>query len=437
MQTIALIEPNTGGHHLTYLRIFSKTLVELGYRVMAFSTEAETLEAWIECQVPGQIGRFYAFQMSRPQPLKLPLVGRVRQLPLIGHLPQPAGVLARWQHTAQIIETASQQIGYTPDLVFLNWLDSYLSHYLPHHLVDQVFPYTWAGLYFRPGQLRFKEKSGLKPLLPHCAIARSSHCKGIGVLDEGMVSELQKIIRQPVIPFPDFADESPPDLTYELVQRIRAQAGQRKIIGLFGALSKRKGMVTLLRVAQRSLQENWFFVFAGSLSESTFHQDYEERFQAEYDWIYSVVNARPPNCLFHFERIPQESQFNALVYSCDVLFAAYENFPYSSNILAKSAAFKKPVIASAGGCMGRRVERFEIGLTISEGSVDECIQALQKLLNSSSKTQLKLEFEGYHSLHSHQRLKTIFANLINMPILVKQRPKFTFSNKDDVRSNKR
>lgn len=412
MKTIALIEPNSGGHHLTYLQLFSKTLLDLGCRVMAFSSESDTLTDWANVHT-NKARHLHAFQITKPLPPKLPGLGRVRRLPVLGHVPQPIGIVSKWNHTAELIRQAAQQIGISPNLVFLNWLDSYFSHYLTHHLVDQVFPYPWAGLYFRPGALRFQRRSLLKSPFPHCAIARSPRCHGVGILDEGLTSNLHQVIGNPVIPFPDFADESPPDPGYELVQQILDKAGKRKIIGLFGALSKRKGLVTLLRAAQQSHHKDWFFVFAGSLSASRFHQDYSQRFPEEYDWVQSVVAARPDNCFFHLERIPQESQFNALINACDALFAAYENFPYSSNILAKAAAFKKPVITSEGFCMGRRVEQFEIGLTIPQGDVYQSIMALQKLFDHPEKLSLRFDFAGYQSLHSTQRLNTIFVDLMN------------------------
>jgi hypothetical protein len=53
---------------------------------------------------------------------------------------------------------------------------------------------------------------------------------------------------------------------------------------------------------------------------------------------------------------PDEAQFNSLVYICDILFAAYNNFPNSSNILTKAAIFQRPVVVSNNFCMEKRVK---------------------------------------------------------------------------------
>jgi glycosyltransferase involved in cell wall biosynthesis len=416
MKTVALIEPYQGGHHFTYLRLFTETLLNLGCRVMTFSQEPGLLLESIVADCPDWSDRLHAFEMFPLQPVPLPILGRVRTLPGVGPIPQLSGTLSRWKQAAKIVQTAAQQTGHEPNLVFFDWLDGYFSHYLTHHFIDLVFPYKWAGLYFRPGHLRYGERSlpVLKAPLAHYSLARSRNCHAIGVVDEWVVDKLQRGLKAPVIPFPDFTDETAPDPNYELVNQIRKKAGGRKIIGLVGALSKRKGVVTLLKVAQQAAEKNWFFVIVGALSEHQFHQDYGQRFPEEYAWVKSVADFPPENCFFHLNHIPEESQFNALIKVCDVVFAAYENFPYSSNILTKAAVFQKPVVASQKFCMGKRVEHFQVGLTIPEGNVTHCIEALQHLLTEDSPvtTDLSFDFKGLRALHCADRLQDSFKAVL-------------------------
>jgi hypothetical protein len=123
--------------------------------------------------------------------------------------------------------------------------------------------------------------------------------------------------------------------------------------------------------------------------------------------IKNFVFQSPSNCLFHFERIPDESQFNAVVSSCDVLFAVYQGFPHSSNILTKAAIFKKPVLVSNSFCMGERVRKFKLGLTVDEGKVLECNEALRRLLgqpNLNTQQEISFNFEEYKYLHSIDKL---------------------------------
>lgn len=405
MKTIALVDANHGrGHHLTYMRFFCKTLLELGYRVLVFYPDTKAVTNWLDTHCPDHTDNCYAFAIDEYAH---------RQLPIFGKIPsrlQPLVVLARWQYTKHIIQKAIDQVGHKPDLVFFNWLDNYLSYFIPHYVIDLLFPYKWSGIYFRPGDLRFKKHAPL----PHYAIARSSWCQALTLLDEGFSRVIEPKLRVPVIPFPDLTDETPPDSTLDIIRQIKARAGTRKIIGLIGSLSKRKGLFTFLEVAHRLANEDYFFVLAGPLNQATFHQEYDQTLSNEFSQLEEMVKKPPENCFFYFQSIPDGSHFNAFINAFDVLFAAYENFPYSSNILTKAAVFQKPVIVSDGFCMAERVKRFQFGLTIPEGNVAECITAIETLSNPYLLTEsnLSFDFEGYKRLHSAQRLGEIFTALL-------------------------
>ncbi len=407
MKTIALFDDLQGGHHLTYLKLFSKTLLEMGYQVITFCSQPDEVSKWIVINCSKQSQQFHALKVQEHQ---------APTLPILGQLPQTLVTLLRWQYTTKVIQKASSQLGYSPDLVFFNWLDNYFSNYLTHHIIDHVFPYNWSGLYFHPSHTQFKRH--VLPIfgheLIHYASAKSSRCHGLAILNEFDAKKIQSHINNPVIVFPDIADESTPDQNYQVVKEIREKAGTRKIIGLFGFLSKRKGLLTLLETAQRSVKENWFFVFAGHLYES-------DLLPEEISQVWTFVKSQPTNCFFHLERIPTEAQFNSLIDVCDVLFAAYNSFSSSSNILTKAALFQKPVIVSDGFCMSERVKKFRLGLSIPEENVNKCIEALDYLFYQidTNLEKLKPDFESYKSLHSLEYLelgfKTIFQN-INSPI---------------------
>ena len=399
MKTIALIDTHQGGHHLTYLRFFSKSLLELGYRVMTFCPNPTALHQWISQNCPSQAELFQSFEVQEPA---------FKRFPIIRRLSQPLNILTRWRHAAATIQDASVKTGHPPDLVFFAWIDSYLSHYLTHHIIDRIFPYRWSGIYFQPPhELRLKQLSTHRAPLNHYAVLQSSRCQGIAVLNEDIAEALQSKLRNPVITFPDIADESPPDLSFSVAQQIREKASDRKVIGLLGNLSKRKGFLTLLEAAQKAAPEDLFFVFAGPFSKPSFSP-------SELAKIQAIIQSAPPNCLFHFEYIPDEPQLNALIQECDILFAAYHHFPYSSNTLTKASVFNKPVIVSAGFCMGARVQRFRLGLSIPEGNAIQCIEALHKLCDRSglANADLQPDFAGYKQLHSIAQLKIAFQQLL-------------------------
>jgi glycosyltransferase involved in cell wall biosynthesis len=397
MKTIVLIDIHQDGHHLMYLQIFSKILLDLGHQVLVFCPTPDALKHWIAGTCPETYPLFQSIGIEAPPPVSLPIVGR---------LPQVFNVLVRWQQAASLIRQATSNLGKKPDLVCFNWIDSYLSHYLPAALVDVIFPYPWFGLCFQPKLWSSSLKSQQTLVNYHQAL-NARHCRSAGVLDETQRQLLQKQILTPVLTFPDVTDASEPDFSAPVVQQLRARAKGRKIIALLGSLNKRKGLLTLLEVAQRSQAQPWLFAFIGQLSTYTLSLDQITQIQA-------IASTNPDNCFFHFQHIPNEAQFNALVSECHILFVAYEKFPYSSNLLTKSALFCKPVIASDEGCMGERVRQFQLGLTIPSGNAGKCFEAIQKLCadNLDGQTASQSGFKRYQQEHSTLRLQAVIQHML-------------------------
>jgi glycosyltransferase involved in cell wall biosynthesis len=409
MKTIALIDTNHGrGHHLMYMRWLCKSLLDSGYRVISFYPVASEVRDWIQEHCPQGADRFYGFDLANLERWDLPYIGwmKPKRIFFAGYLQKIFITLGRWKQATDAVERVTRDLGFSPDLVFFNWIDNYLSYYFSHHWVDFIFPYAWSGLYFRPGEIRFQKQTRL----PHYAIARSPRCRGLTLLNEDAIETLQQNLSAPVVLFPDFTDESAPNPDCELVRHIRDKAGDRKIVGLLGSLSKRKGIMTLLEVAQRSQAENYFFIFVGTLQSHTFAQDYNQTFPEEFQTVQDWAAAPPENCFFYTDFIATEADFNAVVKTCDVLFAAYENFKYSSNILTKAAVFEKPVIVSDGYCMAERVRSHRLGVVIPEGNAQACQDALKSVFGAEPKAFF--DFTDYRHLHSVNRLGEIFQDLL-------------------------
>ncbi|MGC9502628.1 glycosyltransferase [Baaleninema sp.] len=416
MKSIAFIDTNHGrGHHLTYMRGFCKTMLEAGYRVFCFYPDPDAVQNWLEERGTVSLEYFHPVKMPKLKRKEIPFFGMFPEnLPGLGRLPQPIAVLARWNYAATQVRKAVETVGVEPDLVFFNWLDNYFSYYLNGTIVDRLFPYPWSGLYFRPGSLRFGDRK--LPLsnvsLDHWSIAKASHCRALTLLDEDIAQTLQGQLPCPVFPFPDFTDETPAKPNCDIVRQIRDKAQGRKIIGLVGSLSKRKGLLTLMEVAQRSAEKDWFFVFAGPLSQAMFNQDFDRELNDDYLKFQSFSESQSKNCFFYLKSIPDDGTFNGVINACDLLFAAYENFQYSSNTLTKAALFQKPLVVSQGYCMDRRVQRFGMGLSIPEGDVEACIDAFDRLLETPNETSLSFDFEGYLQQHSIASLERILKTIV-------------------------
>jgi glycosyltransferase involved in cell wall biosynthesis len=398
VRTITLFDNCRDGHHLTYLKLLSKLLLQMGHRVMVLCQQSAELREWLTVQCPSLCDRWHVIEVTAVDPPRVPLLGK---------LPRTALVLAEWRYAAVRIHAAAKEIGHTPDLVFFPWLDSYLSDYLTHHPIDWLFPYAWSGLYLQPLHLRtgFRKLPILNLPLTSYQVLRSHRCQSVALLDEREVKPLLSYLHKPVIAFPDLTDETLPDLKWEVISEINRRAAGRKIVGLVGGLTRRKGLFTLLKVAQQMPTEDWFFVFAGQLYRHELTDEEQVAIQSAQEQL--------PHCFFYLHRIPDEGQFNAVIHTCDVLFAAYERFPYSSNILTKAAVFDKPIIVSNGGLMGDRTRVYGLGLTIEEGSVKDCMNALQALHANLTGAQRQWEpdFAGYRQVHSLQQMRRAFETI--------------------------
>ncbi|MEE9542775.1 MAG: glycosyltransferase [Thermodesulfobacteriota bacterium] len=397
MKTIALVDPFYGGHHEIYLKLFSKALSALGFRVMVFTLRPNEMEEMVkeDSEIDCSTIRFF----SIPE-----LVNRDSLFYSFWGLTTGA---RRWRAMRKSIKEASSATGWSPDMVFIAWLDSYLNFFAGRRIVDLLFPYDWSGLYFHPLRLRVPESSSLPEAINLYGALRSVRCKTVAVLDEGVVGKLKKCLGgKRVVAFPDVADASPPDSNYSVLREIRDKARGRKIITIIGSLEKRKGILSLLEVAKSNAMENFFFVFAGKLKDKTFKNE-------ELELIRENAERPSDNCFFHLASISGESRFNALMEATEIVYASYDGFYHSSNILAKAAIFKKPLIVTDGFCMGERVREFGIGLTVDYGDVSQCRDAIRALSESKDRGKLALDFEGYLSLHSPSRLSESFSDLID------------------------
>jgi hypothetical protein len=380
---IALIETDWDGHHRFFCNSFARILLELGHSVIVFSPEPADVSAWLEKNLV-KTDRLQVLELQPPQASSLPF----------SRISEPLTTIARWKSAANAIEQIAPN---PPHLTFFPSLDHYLVSGVTHHLVDWIFPHPWAGLYLHPSYLRRPSRYISERMFAPSSVLKSERCRVVAVLDEGVAEKLEEEIQKRVVIFPDVADAACPDTAFALLSEIRERARGRKIIGLLGSLELRKGFWNLLEAARMTTGEPWFYLFAGRLSDEHMLQEHWARLQR-------LASMQPENCFFHFQHIPSEEQFNALVEMCDIVFAAYLKFTSSSNLLGKAALHRKLLIVSDGYCMGERVERFRLGLTIPEGNVGRCVDALHQLLDEHGAEQLHPDFEGYCNIHSSAQL---------------------------------
>lgn len=398
---IALVDPFLGGHHLSWLVLFAKELLSLDKEVWIFSSDPHTVRMAINDSGIGEEVGLEIFEVRESKPV------RIFNSKFFNLLQEVSSLrLMRWIAIGQSIKNTSVKNGRVPGLVFFMWLDSYLSIFLNHFVIDMLFPFVWSGIYFHPRHLRPRTKGILdyKHFISPDNILKSPKRRYVGILDEGVEEKLKsELCKDTVIVFPDIADDSAPDVNFDLARQVKERG--KITIGLFGNLEKRKGVLTLLEAAHlMKSDQRYLFVFAGDLRKETFSADE----------LVMINSARKNgNCLFYLKPIPTEAQFNGLISLCDVIFAAYEHFPHSSNILTKATLFDKPIIVSDGFCMAERVRKYHTGVVVSEGDAGACVMAIRSLsvMNNDQRADMLKNFEIYRNIHSQPVLHTILSKI--------------------------
>ena len=391
--TIALADTRWVGHHPTFFREFAASLQRLGHFVIAL------------CPQPSDLT---AAESLFPARLEAPNGGLLTPLDN-----DPASTLVRWWATRRALDRAEDACGRRAGLVFFPYLDSYLRFLPAPGVPDLVLGRPWSGLYFRNQHLVRRDgspRTRLRQLAKGDRLLRSRRALPlVGVLDERFNDGLVRHSGRTALPFPDITDETPPNGPVPMAERLRTLARGRPIIGLAGSLEKRKGLLTLLRTAEASATagDDWFFAAVGTFADETFTAE-------ERAWIESVRHRLSDSIFLDMsrQRIPDGAPYNTVFSTFDVGWAAYEDFQGSSNTLTKAAHFAKPVVATAGECIGARVDAHTLGATFPERDHAAARDAIGRVLAEEQNGQARRGFDAYRRFHSRPQLDATFRQLI-------------------------
>ncbi|MES2439269.1 MAG: hypothetical protein V4584_09380 [Verrucomicrobiota bacterium] len=407
-KTVALIDPLWIGHHPMYFSQFTASFLRSGANVIGLCPEPEAAMSALLQALDGETARSIRQRVhfhELPAGKRSFFNGRFEG--------DPARTFSRWKKAADVLAEAEADCGMSADLAYFPYLDSYL-RFLPFASIPKfLLNRPWSGLYLRNhhhGETPSLKKS-LRLLAKGDAILRSDLCCGIGVLDERFIPAMEKICGVRVTAYPDVTQADLPSQPYPPALEIQRKAAGRKIIGIIG-LERRKGFLTLLRTARfaREKELPYYFVCAGTFPPSDFSE--EERLEIE------SIRSEIEN--LHFDpaakRIPNEADYNSLFRTFDIAWAAYEGFEGSSGTLSKAAAFEIPCIATAGECVGQRVEKYHLGLTIPEGSAEAALSVISSLAAGTDHDgrNLSPKYEEYREHHSQERLDRILAELLEV-----------------------
>jgi glycosyltransferase involved in cell wall biosynthesis len=400
-KTLAIVDPIWGGHSPTYFLIYWRVWMESDrlqkgkVNLIGFSPQPEQTQ-----QLLAENGFANADirLMNRP----------IRDAYPDSMMGQAKFALANWSSLKDAFSRAEAGNGTKIDFALILWLDPFLAAFAPGFLVDRIFAWPWAGLYLQPFTFRIQQSRRwrlLAKFFPGYGAACARQCRAALTLDEGIAAAMTSALNKPVVAMPDVTDVTVPDPANELAREIRSKGGHLLVVGSIGVLSKRKGVLTLIEAAKLRIP-GWFFVFAGPLSETEFSP-------AELSAIKEFAGRAPDNCLFRFASIPDGAAFNAVIAACDVLYANYRCFSYSSNILTKAALFQKPVIVSDQFLIAERTAKFQMGWCLPEDDLPALTDYLKRTDRAAVAAKKEVaRFADYRAEHSEARLNSVLDQLI-------------------------
>lgn len=160
----------------------------------------------------------------------------------------------------------------------------------------------------------------------------------------------------------------------------------------FGSMSDAKGTLEILQsisFIEKEKQEKYAFVFAGVIASNIKSEFYRLVEQYRKDIQIIVI-----------EGFLEYDTIGSLCMSCDVILTPYKRINTSSGAIGYAAQFKKPVIATGGGLLGKLVNKYHLGVLISDVSGESIADGIRR-------------FESWHYRNNSYLEKNNITNFQN------------------------
>lgn len=394
---VALVEWAWGGHHPTYFNHLLLAFEELGIEVLALCPDpdgaAETVRLTRQKTQPATTMQFVKFESP---------AWRFGRLGL-----WISGMIWTSRHFLRIEKTIREHDdGNKVEAIFYPSIQAWNFDLM--NLVQPFLRLPWMGIYIHALPYR-------TPGYIHPRVGRVSRpqvmfsgrlCKGLGVLDEGIVQQVTNSIGKPVVAFPDPTDDRLPENTGEdsRARQLKEFAAGRPIVGLFGVLLESKGVNTFLEAAALFPESEVCFALGGFVVNGP---------EGKLGWEIRDALKKHGHIWHHADNMA-EPVLNHLLAACDVIVAAYWDFPHSSGIQTKAAMLKKPLIVSDGYLMAERARRYGIAEVVPQKDPQALRDAIVEIIRNPAKwtDDHRPQWAEYYSLHSPGQVKTSLNKLL-------------------------
>ena len=381
---IVLVDHLTGGHHLAFMGLYAKCLIQLGHEVSILYPEPEKVTDWLK-QAEIKVGvNSCRFEIQVSQKSKM------------GRWTDAMIALGHWNQTAVAIKKIDQVK--KVDFVFFNWLDSYLACNLPAFVVDIVFKFRWTGLYLHPRHMRLvPELAHRKPSISDVDhVLQAKKCFALTIHDRGIIEGYrQRLNGKKVLVLPETADLTAPG-DHLISLEIKKKSKGRTVVGVIG-LMRHQGIFQILELINLLDKEKFFVVFIG--------QDVSHTYSDSERLIWNQFKeSLPNNCFLYLNHLREGFEYNSIFNSIDIPFLVYKNFSSTSNRLTKAAAFRKLVISSNQFCIAEDVFEYHLGLAVNADRIDEIAEGIIELYNNSESLLTIARFSEYSVENSENKL---------------------------------
>lgn len=397
-KTVVLVEFHDGGHNRTFYLAHLRALVESGSKVLAIAPFVDEIRGLL----PEQTRSSIIFKSNRTE---IKWRGRIRRYlrALKG------GVLESlfFGNLIRSIWSASKKHNFSVDMCYFSCI--YESEFAHAWVWKRFTPWQWSGLYlhiwgYRDSVDAFKQSG--HDFNPE-DLFKSSKLHSLSVLDEGAVEWVNRRIDKPVYTHPDLIETAVNAEGKLFAERIRRMAKGRFIVCLAGSLTPTKGLGEFIEIAKQR-NANLYFVILGQLNATTAES-------IDHEYVLRASNGEIDNCWAYLDRTESEEVFNGVFLASDLVWAAYRNFPHSSNIQGKAAAFGKPCIVSTGYLMAERCRVYELGTVVEEANIAALSAAINYYVDNENLYQWQSMTHGGDFLkeQSYEKLVAMFSNILN------------------------
>lgn len=342
---LLVIAPYTGGHHAEYVRWMVSAGAERGLDV-ALAAAPALLAGAPDLRTCGG--------------------GAVHALGAAGALETASSVAARVRATRRVLAEAARV---PARQALLTYLDAALPALaLPSR---EPVPDRMAGLLFRPpfreadpwaGRLRLAARRALL-----ARVARGP-VETVLTLDAAAVPALERIGARAAA-LPDPAEPVAPRAPREAVRETFGVEDGRVLAVLFGSLEERKGLFALADAVRRLPAP-----VARRLAVVVVGRTYDA-IRSRVTAALAEADAGEAQVVFR-ETFLADADLADLTAAADLVLAPYVEHVGSSGVVARAAAAGVPLVAQAGGQVGREVRAHRLGRTVDPTDVDALADTL-------------------------------------------------------------